>query len=295
MGERQHSLPSPSISLCPTPSPALFSDSLYLFIFFICFAATLHSYKGQYSQFTPFPNPPPTPLSRRLVDSKCVCSEGLTTRADGFTPCSSPLPCRRPRRCSTCWPRVWSRPRPPLGSRPLRTPPRGPPGSRHWGSAQRNRDVKLASKHILLCWWSWMIQIKRHFLYNIIIIQTDSYEMCGAAKHTAVCKLPSLWPTLIISGGAPSYRQNPRMNARLRECEPLPEAPRVTKDHWGFKPEFIRIHLDKLQSEVRRSRYDVTDPIAIKKQEADAADGTEVNQVYLAFVRKSPILRESMR
>lgn len=51
----------------------LISDSFYIFIF-ICCAAKLHSYKGQYSQLTPHPEPPITPPK---VDSTAQKTSGV--------------------------------------------------------------------------------------------------------------------------------------------------------------------------------------------------------------------------
>lgn len=131
------------------PLPALCSFQIaftYLFLYAVQLQCIPTKVSTVNSRPTP-PRKPPTDPTAQKTSGLQMCSEGLTTRADGFTLCSSPLLCRRPRRCSTCWPGVWSRRRPLLGSRPLQTPPQGPPGSRRWVSAQRKRDAYLASKH----------------------------------------------------------------------------------------------------------------------------------------------------
>lgn len=65
MGERQHSLPSPSISLCPTPSPALFSDSLYLFIFFYMLCSYTAFLQRSVQSIHPLPKPPTDPTVQK--------------------------------------------------------------------------------------------------------------------------------------------------------------------------------------------------------------------------------------
>lgn len=148
----------------PLPAPCSFQTAFtYLFLYAVqlhCIPTKVSTVNSPATQKPPTPPTDSTAQKASGLQMSCVPRD-LTARADSFTPGSSPLPCKRLRHCSTCWPGVWSRRRPLLGSRPLQTPPRGPPGSRRWGSKK-----------------------KMQFLLRCSFKEENKMGGCGTAKHS---------------------------------------------------------------------------------------------------------------